>query len=183
MAKLFATSDQHFTHFNILKYANRPFELSDKGVKDCINTIVNKHNEIVSDEDIVLHIGDLGHGRHQSEEIIKFIINSHKGKKILLKGNHDNFSDEFYNSIFDSVGTYLIQGEYFFCHYPCYGKGCNDEEKKLIDIFKNSGCSIIVHGHIHNKNPDCYDDGIKRINVSVDYEVNDFYPVQINTSF
>jgi calcineurin-like phosphoesterase family protein len=58
MAKLFATSDQHFTHFNILKYANRPFELSDKGVKDCINTIVNKHNEIVSDEDIVLHIGD-----------------------------------------------------------------------------------------------------------------------------
>lgn len=106
-------------------------------------------------------------------------MNAHKGKKILIKGNHDNYSDEFYNSIFDVVCEYLIKDRYFFCHYPCYEKTATKLEKEFIKIFKESGCDIIVHGHTHNKNSEVYNDGIKRINVCVDYTPNDFYPVRI----
>jgi calcineurin-like phosphoesterase family protein len=81
--KVYATSDQHFTHYNIIKYAQRPFELSTKGVNDCIETIVKNYNQVVTDEDLVIFAGDLAHGRNYDEQILRDIINSMKGKKIL----------------------------------------------------------------------------------------------------
>ena len=179
MPNIYSTSDQHFTHMNIIKYAERPFDLSEQGIKDCINHIVNEYNSIIKDDDLVIHLGDLSHGRNQSKEVIRYIMEAHKGRKILIKGNHDNYSDEFYKSLFESVGTYLIMDEYFFCHYPLYENALGPFEKELFKVFKNSGCKTIVHGHTHNKDSHS-NDGIQRINVSVDYTPNNFKPVKIN---
>jgi len=183
--KIWATSDQHFTHFNIIKYANRPFELSNKGVKDCINTIVNKYNEVVQDDDIVIHVGDLGHGRNQSKENIGFILENLKGKKVLIRGNHDEWDDEYYLKYFHSVEEYYSKNGVFICHYPCYDSNrTRIEEHKYIDELKKYDIHTIIHGHVHNKNPDEWEpDGYKRINVSVDFTPNDFYPVDITNYF
>lgn len=183
--KIYATSDQHFTHFNIIKYANRPFELTTEGVKDCINTIVNNHNKIVTNDDLVIHVGDLAHGRNQTKDNIKYIIEGHKGKRILVKGNHDQWEKEYYLSLFDEVHDYIIKDNIFICHYPCYqSRWTSPEEKEMIKILEESGCDTIIHGHVHNKNPDDWEpDGYKRINVCVDYEKNNFFPVEITDLF
>jgi len=179
--KVFATSDQHFMHFNIIKYANRPFDLSDEGIKECINTIVNKHNEIVSDDDLVLHLGDLGHGKNQSKEIIGYILENLKGKKILIKGNHDNWDDDFYLQYFQRViDKFLLINGVFLCHYPCFKtQYSSDLELELIERVHKSKPDVIIHGHCHNKNPEEFTDEFKRINVSVDYTPNNFYPIEI----
>jgi calcineurin-like phosphoesterase family protein len=42
-------------------------------------------------------------------------------------------------------------------------------------------CKYVIHGHIHNKNPDDWEpDGLKRINVCIDYKPNNYYPLELN---
>ncbi len=48
-------ADTHFNHKNIIKYCNRPFEDS----KEMNEYIINRWNSIVSENDIVYHLGDL----------------------------------------------------------------------------------------------------------------------------
>ena len=183
--KIYATSDHHFTHYNIIKYAQRPFELSTKGVQDCIDTIVNNYNEIVTDNDIVLFVGDLAHGRHYNKRILSKIIKSMKGKKILIKGNHDTFSDTYYRTLFIDVKEYIEIGKYFISHYPCYESKwmLTETEKTHQKIINRDNCEVVIHGHIHNKNPNLWEpDGIHRINVSVDYSPNEFKPIHLDDS-
>ena len=179
--KLFVTSDQHFTHRNIIKYAQRPFELSDAGISECINTIVNRHNEIVTDDDIVLFVGDLAHGRNYSEQDITLIVGAMKGKKILIRGNHDHFSDEFYRTLFVDVVDHFLIDDTLICHYPCYESKFNSiPEREFIDKFSGK-FTRIIHGHVHNKDPSEWEsDGVERINACVDFTPNNFYPVNIN---
>jgi len=48
------TSDYHFSHFNIIRYCNRPF----KTVEEMNETIIRKHNERVKPKDTVFFLGD-----------------------------------------------------------------------------------------------------------------------------
>jgi calcineurin-like phosphoesterase family protein len=178
--KIYATSDQHFMHKNIIKYANRPFELSNKGMTDCVNTIVNNYNSIIKDDDLVYHVGDLSHGRNQSEDILRYIFDNLNGRKILIKGNHDNFRNEFYNEIFEEVLEYKIFDNFFMCHYPCFKtEYTSDDELNMLEILKQTNLNIVVHGHCHNKNPNDLNDKFKRLNVCVDFEPNNYTPVDI----
>jgi calcineurin-like phosphoesterase family protein len=155
--------------------------LTEAGVSECINTIVNNHNSVVQDDDTVIHLGDLAHGKDQSKKLIGGILNAHKGKRILVKGNHDEYPDSFYKNHFLAVHYYLIKDNFFFCHYPLYKSKWNiPKELELMEIFKNSGCDTIIHGHVHNKDPNDWEpDGIKRINACVDFEPNNYFPIDI----
>ena len=51
-------ADTHFNHENIIKYCNRPFQNS----KEMNEYIVNKWNSVVTKNDIVYHLGDVGFG-------------------------------------------------------------------------------------------------------------------------
>ena len=179
--KIFATSDQHFYHKNIIKYANRPFSVDDDGIVDCAKTIIKKYNEVVSDGDIVLFLGDITASLRGRDDHFKQLLSLLKGRKVLVRGNHDHLSDEFfYNAGFELVVDYIKVDEYFLSHYPCYKSRwtCN-VEKGHIEIM-HGDCNFVIHGHIHNKNPNDWDpDGIERINVCVDYQPNDFYPVEL----
>lgn len=179
--KIFATSDQHFTHKNIIKYAKRPFSLNEDGIKECIETIINKHNEIVSDNDLVFYVGDLDCGKYQSKELLTELFNNMNGHKIFIRGNHDRYETEFYETLFSKVyEDYVVHGETMICHYPLYkSQWCSDLENQYIkEIPKN--VSTIIHGHCHNNDPKDWDpDGFKRVNVCVDFQPNDFYPVDI----
>lgn len=177
----YITSDQHFMHFNIIKYANRPFELSNDGVIDNISVIGKNYNSLVQEEDLVFHLGDLGHGRAQNHENIGHILSNLKGRKILLKGNHDRWDDSFYLKYFEQVKKYLIVDSTFFCHYPCYEVHDNvQEEVQLIKVLKGTSCTKIFHGHIHDKDPAIWQkDGYIRTNFSVDFPPNNYFPIQI----
>ncbi len=48
------TSDYHFSHFNIIRYCERPF----KTAEEMDETIIRKHNERVKPEDTVFFLGD-----------------------------------------------------------------------------------------------------------------------------
>ena len=181
---IYFTSDEHHYHKNIIKFAQRPFDINDE---ECVinqsKLIINKHNEIVKAEDLVIHVGDLSCNLKNRTDHFKQLLNLYKGRRILIRGNHDKLPDEFYlKAGFEEVLDYKIIGEYFICHFPLYinSKWCTDHEKELRKIFDDSNCTKIIHGHVHNKNPDLWEsDGIKRFNVCVDYTPNNFYPVKI----
>ncbi len=74
-------ADTHFNHENIIKYCNRPF----KNSKEMNEYIISKWNSVVTKDDIVYHLGDVGFG---STEELKKLVSSLNGTKILIRGNH-----------------------------------------------------------------------------------------------
>ena len=44
-------------------------------------------------------------------------------------------------------------------------------------------CTHIIHGHIHDKDPGLWEsDGYTRLNTSVDFKPNNYYPIELNDS-
>ena len=48
----FWTADQHYAHKNCIKYCNRPFS----SVEEMDEELINRHNSVVGDNDIVIHV-------------------------------------------------------------------------------------------------------------------------------
>jgi calcineurin-like phosphoesterase family protein len=113
----------------------------------------------------------------------KEYFSSLKGKKYLVRGNHDEMDDDFYKDCgFLHVSDYVIYKDVFLSHYPVYmnSRWTETVEKEHRRVLEQNKCKTVIHGHIHNKNPaDWESDGIQRINVSIDYSPNEFKPVQI----
>ena len=81
-SKVYFTSDTHFYHSNIIGFCKRPF----KNVEDMNETLIENWNRVVSQDDIVFHLGDFCMGG--SHEWTK-ILNRLNGKIYLTLGNHD----------------------------------------------------------------------------------------------
>ena len=86
---IYFISDTHFHHHNIIKYCNRPF----KDVDEMNKVLIKNWNNTVTDFDTIFHLGDVA---LTSESEMKDMIPKLKGKKILIKGNHDKKSKEFF---------------------------------------------------------------------------------------
>lgn len=139
--KVFVISDTHIGHNNIIKFVDsngnriRPFESLD----EMHQLLLNNWNSVVSDDDVVYHLGDVGFHRVDTADF----LSKAKGKKHLILGNHDNFPMSFYEGYFNSIkvskrftlsdGTKLM-----LSHYP-------------IHDFSLHGFDVNVHGHIHDK--------------------------------
>lgn len=182
--KVYASSDHHLYHRNIIKYANRPFDFDDENcVIDNAKLMIERHNEIVTDDDVHIFVGDLSAGLKGRYEHFKQMLGLFKGKKILVRGNHDHCPDEFYlDAGFVHVTDHFLIGEYFINHYPCIKHQWNKgPELKMIEILEKSNATKIIHGHVHNKNMDLVEsnDNYKRFNMCVDYEPNDYYPQEL----
>lgn len=158
---IYFISDTHFCHSNIIKYCNRPF----KDAKEMNETLINNWNNIVTNKDIVYHLGDFC---LSTDDEIKNIFNRLNGTIILIRGNHDRKSVKFYEDIGFKVLTnppiILEKYKLMLSHVP------------LLDSNIKEGY-INLHGHIHNKSiSENYSDD-KHINLSVD--VTDYKPVSI----
>jgi len=77
----FFTSDQHFGHANIIKYCNRPFST----VEEMNETLIENHNKMVTNNDIVYHLGDFSFKSDPSKWLSRLNGKTH----ILIIGNHD----------------------------------------------------------------------------------------------
>jgi len=132
--KVFVISDTHFNHANIIRYCNRPFSSTEEMDK----TMIKNWNETVSNKDIVIHLGDFGLG---NKEYIASIISQLNGKKILIMGNHDNWTESFYREAgFHTVSRFPIvyDGFYIMSHAPL--------------VLSETTPYFNCYGHIHNDN-------------------------------
>ena len=128
--RYFVIADTHFGHENVIKYCNRPFKDVD-GMNYCL---IKNWNETVSNNDTVFMLGDFAFGREAVEKIVPRL----NGRKILIKGNHDTYPNEFYRKCgFEEVSKYPILFEFFLMsHEPL--------------ILSETTPYYNYYGHIHN---------------------------------
>lgn len=157
MTALFAISDHHFGHENIIKYY--PSRGSLNALEDAKKMIL-AHNETVGPEDLVVFVGDIS-ASSQGRQWIGKIIPKLNGRKILIKGNHDHLSDAQYLAMgFERIEDVMVIGEFIFCHYP--------NHPEVITLAQERNLKIVA-GHTHKEFPeDNYGDKVERINVNVD---------------
>jgi calcineurin-like phosphoesterase family protein len=92
-------SDPHFFHENVIRFDKRPFTL----VEEMNAKMRDWWNNTVSEKDRIYILGDFIWLPPSDPEYIKF-TKSLNGKKVLIKGNHDNvekFSSELKNCFED----------------------------------------------------------------------------------
>lgn len=148
--KIYLISDTHFYHTNIIKYCNRPF--SD--YNEMNKTLFENWNNTVTNDDIVLFLGDFVVGSSQygvsKKEACEMIYKNLNGEKYFILGNHDDKR----SSIFlpELVETFEYRGKSFtLSHHP-------------LDLYVTD---YLIHGHIHNS-PDPVRDNRRAFNVSVE---------------
>lgn len=118
MGKDFFIADTHFGDSNIIRYENRPFASAQE--MDVV--IMNKWNEVVSDEDTVYVVGDFS--AHCDMQKDREILGKLNGKKILIMGNHDmhRTTQEWRELGFleCSLWPIVYQGFFLLSHEPLY---------------------------------------------------------------
>ena len=126
--KIFIISDTHFGHKMLVEKGYR-----EKYYEYKINTNLLKLNK----EDLLIHLGDVCIGN--DEENHNVFIKPLKCKKILVKGNHDRKSNNFY----------LNNGWDFVCHKfsdKFFGKYVLFSHKPKED----DGYDLNLFGHFHD---------------------------------
>jgi len=152
--KVYITGDHHFCHTNIIKYCNRPFS----SVEEMNEQMIERWNHIVSEEDIVFHLGDFALGNTTEIKIIRRRLN---GTIFLLLGNHDR------KTRMKNSGFIILPDDEIRIHNLVL------THRPLAEIPERY---VNVHGHIHEKQTSG-----RRINASVD--VTNFEPVLIEEYF
>ena len=77
------TSDQHYGHYNIVKFCNRPF----KTTQEMNEKLIENHNRVVGKNDRVFFGGDVAFKIRPSD--VANILKQLNGKKYIIAGNHD----------------------------------------------------------------------------------------------
>ena len=158
------TSDNHFSHKNIIKYCNRPF----KNVKEMNQIMIRKWNERIKKDDLIFHIGDFCFKYAPSEspdapknsfEIIRPKLN---GNIIFIVGNHDLRNGV--KSIIESLVIKYGGKRIYLTHNPKFAK----------KEFELNFC-----GHVHEKWK-FKRLGKKSIIINLSVDVWNYYPVNIN---
>lgn len=139
---VYFTGDEHYGHRNVIKYCNRPFQ----DVEEMDREIIKRHNEVVSDNDIVYHLGDFSLKKNRSKYLEQL-----KGKHIFIKGNHDKEGYDILEIKIDGQSIVL-------CHYAM--RVWNKSHYGSWELF----------GHSHNT----LEPIGKQMDVGVD--TNNFYP-------
>jgi len=143
----FFTADQHYGHENIIKYCARPFS----NVDEMDNTIIQRHNSLVKDDDTVVHVGDFAFAKKRPQQLIDTL----NGKHVFIKGSHDKW-------LCGSVPiweTELVGHTIIVCHYA------------MRSWPRSHYGAWHVFGHSHGRL------GGLGLSHDVGVDANDFYPV------
>lgn len=175
MGSLWFTSDPHFGHAAIIRHCSRPFV----DVEEMNETIIERHNAVVRDDDTVYHLGDFAWREQLVEPILKRLRGTHR----LIAGNHDKphpcrlkhekATRRYLAYGFASVevrATMDIGGvEVLLCHLPYRRDDSLDRRYNELRPVDRGGW--LLHGHCHER----WRVLSRQINVGVD--VWDFAPV------
>lgn len=129
---MWAIADNHHGHARIIEMCNRPFT----SVEDMDSAFIENWNSVVQHCDTTLVLGDFSFYNKQKTTAIVSALN---GDKILILGNHDNHSSEWYRECgFKEVSKYpIVINDFWICsHAP---------------MFINEGsCFGNIYGHVHD---------------------------------
>jgi calcineurin-like phosphoesterase family protein len=146
MPTTWLTSDLHLFHKNIIVYCGRPHD----NEYEMNAAIVSAWNSTVKDDDKVLLIGDLSAGVMGRYEELHCLVKELKGHKVLIRGNHDHQTDEWYkNAGFEFVTDWLLIGDVLCVHKPATSYNVD-----VIKLTEQIAPRLIIHGHIHDDRPD-----------------------------
>lgn len=158
--KTFVIADPHFGHENIIRYCNRPFE----SVIEMDKALIDNWNKTVSNDDIVWVLGDFA---LSSKDYTKSIIKSLRGRKRLILGNHDRYSQKWYREVgFEFVSPYpiIIHNFVALSHAPLG--------------FMNRNCPFFnIYGHVHD---DLRYEDLTINTACVSVERIDYKPIELN---
>ena len=149
---IYYTADLHFGCQN--KFEGRTLDTDD--------LIIKRWNQRVNNGDTVYILGDVGkEGKNEENEYLCRCLSVLKGRKVLVKGNHDKLQDsrirqQFsevyqYKELYDVVGKKTCK--IVLCHYPI--------------LFWNGQHNGNVHlyGHLHNtKEENIFQEQLKNVN-------------------
>lgn len=114
MPNTYFIADTHFDEEAIRLYENRPF-VSATAMNE---TMIARWNAVVTGEDTVWVLGDFGAAGREAE-----VLSLLNGTKLLVKGNHDTQSSEYYRQAgFSEVYDLpvLYNGFWILSHEPLY---------------------------------------------------------------
>jgi len=160
---VFYISDTHFSHDNILKFEKekRPFET----IEEHDEYLINAWNETVSENDTIIHLGDVC---FKPATRLDPVMKQLNGNKILLLGNHDTLRADRYLRWFDQVHSVIAdkQRGILFSHYPVHTSQLDYRYR------------FNVHGHSHSKQID----DPRYINICCEHtELRPINEAQLNT--
>lgn len=166
MPAIYIVSDTHFGHAGVCRFTQadgvtklRPW--TDPNEMD--EALVKAWNETVKPEDKVYHLGDVVMNRRSIG-----IMHRLNGKKVLIKGNHDNLRMDEYAPFFEDVHGCYSLSNMLLSHIPIH-------EASFRKFDAN------VHGHLHSERVMKTDKhGVSRIDTRyhcVSVELTDFKPI------
>lgn len=169
-------SDDHFSHRNIILYAQRPFA----NVDEMNQGLIDRHNTLVQKDDDVFHLGDFS----LSEKVVPGILAQLNGNHYLVAGNHDRCHKSNGKKHEDAIQRYLSYGfkevhqetkfgPFLLNHLPYSGDRKDSKERFPTYRPKDDGVTWLLHGHCHGSMGKIT--GSHSIDVGVD--VWDFKPV------
>ena len=129
-----------------LNFDNRPF----KNIEEMHRHFLQEWNKQITNGDTTYILGDMSL-RGKNDELIALVAQL-KGKKVLIKGNHDDLSDYRYKQLFHEICDYkevtdCIGGTAYklvLSHYPI-----------LMWNGQHKG-TILLYGHTHTSAEDTY---------------------------
>lgn len=125
---LFLISDTHFSHANIIRYANRPFSSPEEMDEE----LIRRWNSVVRPSDHVYHLGDVAMRRSHLQ-----IIKRLNGHKRLVWGNHDIYDWKSYREVgFEKCVGIRVIDNCILTHIPIH-------PESLARFTMN------IHGHTH----------------------------------
>ena len=145
------------TNAGAVNYDNRPF----KDVQEMNEYILQRWNAKVSNADTVYILGDIAL-KGKNDALIGLVAQL-RGRKVLIKGNHDDLTDYRYKQLFSEICDYKEITDNFdgkayklvLSHYPI-----------LFWNGQHRG-TILLYGHTHNSvENDYFQQCIKDINNS-----------------
>ena len=171
---IYLTSDWHFSHPKLFIYEARGFSSAWEHDEE----IIRRHNEIVTNDDIVYCLGDCMLGQDLSYGLS--CMRRLNGQKYIIRGNHDTDNrwaaySEVYN-VYPIGWSDVIKhdfGHSYLCHYPTETSSLEHDKplkKQLVNF----------HGHTHSSN--VFEKGNPyQYNVSLD--AHNCYPVSIEEAY
>jgi calcineurin-like phosphoesterase family protein len=154
----FLTSDEHYSHSNIIKHSARPF----RDLEEMNAELTRRFNETVGPDDITWHLGDFAWKPSEVGPLLAKL----NGKHHLICGNHDSchpvhkrhvretrrYLDAGFLSVSESfTEDFAGIGRVLLCHLPLRRADATDE--RYADRRPDSlhGADWLFHGHVHEK--------------------------------
>jgi calcineurin-like phosphoesterase family protein len=125
--------------------------------------MIRWYNELVQPEDRVYILGDVAFNRKALDRSVPRLL----GRKILIRGNHDNDKLSYYSQYFDDIRGVCVKKGFVMTHVPVHP-----------DCMERWGVNI--HGHLHGNLIKDKSGKIDKRYINVCVEKTNFRPILLS---